>query len=204
MKKGDIYNRLTAEKCLGHGIWSFRCSCGSEYRTLGARVKIGHVKSCGCLKKERHTSFGQNMLKHRVKHGLHRHPMYYTWIRMRHRCLSPKDKQYKNYGARGITIDKRWDKFENFLEDMGTKPSPQHSLGRIDNSRGYSKRNCRWETWLQQENNKRSNRFITYDGKTQTQSQWAKELGIGVDTLSLRLKAKWPLDKVLTAKDFRK
>jgi hypothetical protein len=74
---------------------------------------------------------------------------------MKQRCLNPDNQAYENYGGRGITITKRWMSYENFLADMGRKPSPELTLDRKNNDSGYSKRNCRWATRKQQANNRR-------------------------------------------------
>lgn len=120
-------------------------------------------------------------------HGLTRTPEHRIWINMRSRCTNPQDENYKNYGGRGIGVCVRWIKFENFLVDMGPRPTPRHSLDRKNNDKGYYKRNCRWATRREQQNNLRSNRLITYKGKTQTLAAWAREVGKLSRTIKYRL-----------------
>ena len=82
-------------------------------------------------------------------------PEWTAWHQMRYRCFNPKSRAWKHYGERGIKVCKRWDKYENFLADMGRRPSPDHSLDRINNDRDYKPSNCRWATMKQQSNNRR-------------------------------------------------
>lgn len=82
-------------------------------------------------------------------------PEYKAWLHMRERCRNPNHRIYKHYGGRGITIDPRWDSFDNFLQDIGPRPSSDHSLDRIDNDLGYSPNNCRWATKSEQNKNRR-------------------------------------------------
>jgi hypothetical protein len=103
-----------------------------------------------------------------------------AWRGMLARCRNPRHPSYKNYGGRGITACERWNSFENFLDDMGKRPSPKHSLDRIDNNGNYEPGNCRWATRREQANNTRMNRFVTFDGRTMTLAQWARETGIHV------------------------
>lgn len=92
-------------------------------------------------------------------------PEYSAWIEMKQRCLNPRHHAWRYYGGRGITVCERWrHSFEDFLEDMGPRPSAHHSLDRVDNNRlvdSYSKENCRWATWLQQASNRRPRSKIT-------------------------------------------
>ncbi len=90
-----------------------------------------------------------------VKHGASRTPEYVAWESMRQRCLNSNNRAYRYYGARGITIDERWNLFTNFLEDMGPKPHPSLSLERRDNNKGYSKENCYFATRSEQNRNRR-------------------------------------------------
>jgi hypothetical protein len=82
---------------------------------------------------------------------------------MRARCRNPKHKSWKNYGGRGIEVCARWDSFQNFLDDMGPRPSPTHTLERRRNNRGYSKSNCRWATWAEQSHNRRNTKLSPRD-----------------------------------------
>jgi hypothetical protein len=121
---------------------------------------------------------------------------YTAWQNMRKRC-QPWHPRYERYGGRGITVCKRWEKYENFLADMGEAP-PGLSLDRIHNDRGYSKRNCRWATAAVQQHNKR---YITFQGITMPQSSWDRQLGISkskTSTITRRLKLGWSLARALT------
>ena len=93
------------------------------------------------------------------------------------RCYNPKDIGYSNYGGRGIRVCNRWHNLEDFLKDMG-HPQPGLTLERIDNRKCYGKGNCKWATYKEQNNNKRNNVLLTYEGKTQTVRQWSKELDV--------------------------
>jgi hypothetical protein len=104
-----------------------------------------------------------------------KHPLYYTWANMLSRCSNPKAPNYADYGGRGIFVCQRWFHFKNFVEDMGIKPSDNHSIDRINNDLGYSPANCKWSTRKEQNSNKRLYRtsetgyagIRTRDGKYQ-------------------------------------
>jgi len=119
------------------------------------------------------------------------------WMAMLNRC-KPHFQDRAIYYDKGIRVCDRWHKFENFLEDMGNRPSPHHSIGRIDGSKGYEPGNVRWETPKQQANNTSRNTFISYRGKTLTMRQWSEELGMNYDKLKYRITQNWPLDKALS------
>lgn len=92
---------------------------------------------------------------------------------MKQRCLNPRSQQFKNYGARGIKVCDRWrDSFKNFFADMGSRPSPSHSLDRRENTSDYTPENCRWATALEQNRNTRWNRTITIEGETRCLTEW--------------------------------
>jgi len=133
-------------------------------------------------------------------HGMHKTPEYRSWGNMKNRCFNPNEKRYSDYGGRGITVCDRWkNSFENFLADMGLKPTPKHSLDRIDNDGDYQKDNCKWSTHVEQQNNRSSNRFITIEDVTLTITQWEKKMGFNKNIIWQRLEDGWSeYDAVMT------
>jgi len=134
----------------------------------------------------------------KTTHGLKRTTEYIIWSSMKRRCNDPGCEQYKDYGLRGIAVCPRWDSFENFLADMGKRPSKDHTLERMDNESGYAPSNCIWATREEQGNNKRNNRKITAFGKTLTARQWCKEVGIDYWRLIWRINNGWSAERALT------
>jgi len=126
-------------------------------------------------------------------HGMSETPEYQAWQSMKNRCFNPNTKYYSDYGGRGIGVCDRWkNSSENFLADMGLKPTPKHSLDRIDNDGDYCLDNCRWATKAEQENNKRTNKpLITIGNKTYTIVQWAKKMGFSASVIQGRLDMGW-------------
>jgi len=123
---------------------------------------------------------------------------YMVWNTMKRRCLNPQNKVYASYGGRGICVCDRWLKsFAAFLADMGEKPEG-HQIDRINNDGDYEPSNCRWVSRKTQNNNRRTNRNVTFNGRTQTVQQWGEELGIKPPTLLRRLMAGWSNERALT------
>lgn len=168
------FDRLTVKSFIGsiRGLrrWLCLCKCGKYISVVARDLISGHTTSCGCFGREQR-------LKGITTHGLTLRgelpSTYKTWQHIKDRCFNPKNKAYKNYGGRGISVCDRWLKFENFLEDMGDRPSPKLTLDRRDNDGNYCKENCRWVTRKIQNNNKR----------VSVQSKWfiAKNTIIGVE-----------------------
>jgi hypothetical protein len=117
---------------------------------------------------------------------------------MKNRCHNPANKDFSDYGGRGIIVCKRWrDSFENFFADMGPRPSPKHSLDRYpDNDGNYEPKNVRWATPRQQHQNTRYNRIIRFDGRQQWATAWAQELGFNPQTIAERIKRGWPAERL--------
>jgi hypothetical protein len=125
------------------------------HRVRANNLTWGLTQSCGCLAREQ-------TKKRMLRHGESpaggwnlESPEYRIWVAMRQRCRDPRHGSFKYYGGRGIAVCERWKSYENFLADMGRKPSPAHSLDRIDNDGNYEPTNCRWATRTEQNKNKR-------------------------------------------------
>ena len=124
-------------------------------------------------------------------------PEYSAWSGMKARCLNPSTKNYPRYGGRGIKVCERWvHSFENFLADMGAKPSPQHSLDRIDNDGNYEPTNCRWTTNRVQFRNKSNNHYVTYNGHRVIVTDLPELVGLSLATIKRRLQSGTPIDGV--------
>ena len=130
-------------------------------------------------------------------HGYSRTPEYRAWGDMKQRCLNPTHPSYKCYGAKGVAVCSRWMDFLTFLADMGPRPSGDHSLDRIDPAGSYEPDNCRWATGEQQRNNRRDKRLITYDGRTQTITQWEKEIGVTHGVIRHRIRKGWSVTEAI-------
>lgn len=193
------YGRLIVIKELGRidGAQRVLCLCKCGTKKILLRTNLGkHANSCGCLKKELHT-----------KHGLCDSPEHRAWNGMKARCYNNKSISYHNYGGRGIKVCKRWlNSFINFYRDMGKRPSANHSLERKDNNGNYEPSNCYWATKVEQDNNKRSNHLVTFNGKTQTIAQWSREVNIPYKILSGRFNSvnTWEPKEALTVPVRRK
>lgn len=134
-------------------------------------------------------------------HGMRKTRQYRTWSHMIGRCEDVGDSSYKNYGGRGISVCKRWKKFENFWEDMKDDYKEDLTLERIDVNGNYSPENCKWATWKDQHRNKRSSRLVVYRGETKNISDWANLLGIKRTTLRMRLDVyKYSVEKAFNEK----
>jgi len=190
---GNVYGRLTviAE---ADPVGMVRrvvcvCTCGTEKIFRLYNLRTGDTKSCGCLNSEL-------VIKYNTTHAMCKRPEYTGWKHLVGRCTNKKNPGYKNYGGRGITICKRWRQFDKFMEDMGERPA-RTSLERTNNNKGYCKSNCVWATHKQQANNKRTNKMLTYKGKTMTMMQWSEHTGISYNKLRDRIKYKWSIERAL-------
>lgn len=152
--KGKRFERLLVLERNGTGntgqaIWKCLCDCGKEVNVLSDNLKRGKQVSCGCFHKEKISKHGATV------NGI-KSAEYKVWQEMRRRCADVHSKNYHLYGGRGIKVCDRWlNSFENFLEDMGKRTSPKHSIDRIFNNEDYKPGNCRWATGSEQSINQR-------------------------------------------------
>jgi len=145
-------------------------------------LRFGKTVSCGCFR------LG---LKPRLTHGGRGTPEYSVWSGMWKRCTDRAARGYKNYGGRGISVCVRWADFALFLEDVGRRPSAQHSIDRINNDGNYEPGNCRWATTSEQSSNRRTTVRITICGEVRTMSDWARLHNLSPATAHRRIKGGW-------------
>lgn len=185
MRRGEKFGRWKfislAENSL-KGL--FVCDCGTEKILYHKSVRLGQSKSCGCLRDEL-ASIHQRRHGHTFKHGCS--PEYRAWSEMKKRCLNRNLKSYARYGGRGIKVCKRWMRFENFLTDLGLRPSQKHSLNRADNNGNYTPKNCLWSTAQEQVRNRSITIFIKYKGKKMTLMDLADKSGLSWSLLYQRI-----------------
>lgn len=159
---GQQFGRLTALKPLRKvgsargSYWRCRCDCGSVVVVEGGSLMSRNTLSCGCYQQDRARETQTTHRKCKTR-------AYKAWSHMIQRCDNPKNEHYAYYGGRGITYDPRWSVFGNFLSDMG-ETSDGMEIDRIDTDGNYCKRNCRWATRKENQNNKRSTLFVEHNG----------------------------------------
>ena len=194
---GKKIGRLTVGKWRMIGRFRYyacKCDCGENRSVEASNLRRGQ-SSCGCLTSEK----SRQRIRHGDCAGGHITAERISWMSMKARCLNPNHPNFKRYGGRGIKICRRWMVYKNFLADMGRKPTPKHSLDRYPNNNGnYEPNNCRWATAVEQQNNTSVNRNFTFNGKTQSLSQWSKEIGMYHHTLVKRIVAGWTFEKAIT------
>lgn len=153
---GKTFGRLLVIKEIGHDkrkniLWECRCTCGNITIARGDDLKAGKKQSCGCLQ-----------IESRIKHGNSYTVEHQTWCSMIHRCTQKKSTHYHSYGGRGIRVCNRWKDFNNFLSDMGRRPTnKKFTIERLNNDGNYEPSNCIWATRTTQARNKRISKTNT-------------------------------------------
>lgn len=172
------------------------CDCGKEADIYVGNLRSGAVQSCGCLQAE---LLAARATKHGDTRGARWSREYQCWAGMIQRCTNPNTKAFPGYGGRGISVCDEWRaSFEQFLADMGRKPTIHHSIERIDNDGGYEPRNCRWADKRSQMRNRRSTRTINWQGREVCLQDAAEEAGLPQSTLFNRLRLGWSVERAMT------
>jgi len=200
---GQRFGRLTVIKINGRTkdksvTWLCRCDCGNETIVVGQNLSNGNTKSCGCYHKE-------VLLNASKTHGMTHTKIYNIWADMKTRCTNKKEKNYKNYGGRGVKICDKWLSFNGFYDDMGKSfeqhnkkfPGKNTSLDRIDFNGNYEPSNCKWSTILEQANNKTTNVLVTIDGIKDTITNHCRRYNISDRTVFSRIYTGWDIEKAL-------
>lgn len=192
---GMRFGRLVALEYIGREngktLWKCKCDCGKETITGYSNLLSGNTRSCGCMEYENRVNNMRIGRNQKNDDSASIHPLYSLWTSMKARCYNKNRKCYKNYGGRGIKICDRWSVvhgFENFVADMGIRPSPKHSIDRIDTNGDYCPENCRWATPKEQCNNKRVNICIKAGKQTFTVKQICDILGLNYNSIIHKVK----------------
>lgn len=189
----------------GQARWRCRCDCGGETVALGNNLRRqNHTLSCGCVNRERTAAVGRAQRRHGEGSPGKQSAEFATWMGMRERCRTPSAGNYAQYGGRGIRVCERWERYENFLADMGRKPSPAHSIDRIDPDRDYTPDNCRWATATQQQRNRRITKMVEWEGRRLPLIALCEELAVPYERTRGRLHKGWPLREALFATRYRR
>lgn len=211
---GQTFGRLTVLGSAGWytqangtkgSLWRCACTCGREVNVRVGKLNNGHTRSCGCLQAEQR---GSAQVTHRASHTAE----YHTWQEIKKRCHLRSHKSFARYGGRGIALCARWQDSCAFLADMGPRPSPAHSIDRIDNDGGYwcgradcadcgpagRAPNCRWATQREQSRNRRDNRFVEAHGERRCVAEWGEVRGISPSAIHSRLRNGWDPARAVT------
>lgn len=165
----------------GNCMWLCQCDCGKTIIKRATALKRGIVRSCGCLILESNLVHGQAYSKKSTSE-------YRVWCHIKGRCNNPMDESYERYGGRGIKMNQEWaNSFQSFFDYVGKKPSKELSLDRIDNNGNYEPGNVRWGTAEIQARNRRSNRWLEYNGERMILIDWAKRFNVHNDAITGRL-----------------
>ena len=201
---GQKFGKLVAnEKVInnkyGAAMWKCICDCGNNVIVKSGSLISGHTKSCGCLRAE----ILKATQKNNITHGMTNTKIFRTYNSMKERCYRKNSISYSYYGGKGITICDEWlnkqNGFQNFYNwAMKNGYDKTLTIDRIDNNKGYSPNNCRWTTNIKQNNNRSNTIKLSHNGKTQTISEWAKDISISSVVIKSRLARNNDIEKILS------
>lgn len=164
------------------------CDCGESVVLSYNDVKTGHTKSCGCWKRDYLKKVSEATIGYKYEK--------IVWRGMKTRCYDPDSTNYPLYGGRGITVCDRWiNSFDDFIKDMGSRPSRDYSIERRDNNGNYEPSNCHWATDKEQANNRRSSRMVIYRGQTKSVAAWCDHLGLDYHRVRARILNGWDAER---------
>lgn len=192
---GQKYGRLLVLSVIhqkGKVRWRCLCDCGKEHITSSSFLINGNVKSCGCLNREL-------TMERNFKHGMTHTPEHKSWVGIIQRTTSNRLPCANRYINRGITVCDSWrHSFQQFYKDMGARPSPEHSIDRINNNGNYEPNNCRWATPREQANNRSTNIMVEIEGEVRTIKEWSRFVGISSSIVYHRIYRGWsPIDAIM-------
>lgn len=214
---GQRFGRLTVvsrtkKEGDSRAYWICSCDCGGQTFTSGKYLRNGTTRSCGCLAVDRAREMGANrafiavrgekLVKHGHRKARQRSPEYKTWLAIKRRCTDENHKDYPNWGGRGIRVCTAWDNsFEQFLADMGPRPTPEHQIDRIDPNGNYEPGNCRWVTPdVQNMENKRSLVSVEVNGiKFASLNEACRHFGVNPTAANYRIKAGIPVEVAVSS-----
>lgn len=190
---GRKFSKLTvieksAEKTKSGNVkWLCKCDCGNETTVVGSKLKNGHTKSCGCLKKSEQSQ------------GYSATRLYRIWLNMHNRCYNKKHDAFKWYGKKGVSICKEWHDFLPFREwALANGYKETLSIDRINSSGNYEPSNCQWVTQKEQMNNVSSNKILEFQGVQYTQAQFAEKFNLKYHTVRNRVRMGWSLERIVS------
>lgn len=197
---GQTFGKLTTLGPIGkspdnHILWLCQCECGQTTVAYSHSLRCGNTRSCGCLVAD----FNKRV---RTTHGMADTAIYSIWRNIVERCTNPKNRAYHDYGGRGINIHNEWRQdvhvFHDYVSRLPDYDTKGYSIDRIDNNGNYEPGNVRWATRIEQNRNTRTNRLLTYNGKTQCLAAWADEIQLTQRLLRSRLSRGWSDERALS------
>lgn len=203
IQKGQKYNDWTVlHRVYDHNlktnrpVWACRCKCGTIRNIIQKDIpKATRCRKCeGAIKSIKYTKHGQSK-NGRLQKGTR---LYRIWQGMRTRCNNPNSKDYKWYGAKGVSVCPEWDDFNEFYQwAIQNGYDDSKTIDRIESDGPYSPSNCKWSTTKEQLRNRECTRYITINGVTKTMSEWSECSGINYQTLRTRVDKNWPEERLL-------